>query len=155
MCTLLMQPLHVSSGPQKVAHSLGPGLSPSQYLYQAWITLHHLRAPSFWCHGAIFLGKFPPRISVKFGGTYVQVSGQGTDYGMSTSDFSSFKEFLEIDLCKLPVPLLTCHISWLLFHLKNSRNWLMQTSRSSLRPHILAGKSVVTILSKMFRSLLY
>ena len=46
----LMYPPHASSPcifyPQKVAHNLGPGLSPSQHPYQAWIKLHHLRIPT-------------------------------------------------------------------------------------------------------------
>ena len=79
---------------------------------------------SFWCHGAIFLGKFP---LPEYQSNLEELMPKCLDRVRTTVCLLltslPFKEFLEIDLCRLPVPFSPV-ISFslgLLFHLKNSQ----------------------------------
>lgn len=78
---------------------------------------------SFWYHGAIFLGKLP---LPEYQSNLEELMSKCLDrvWTMVCLLLTSFpfKEFLEIDLCKLPVPFspVISFYLWLLFHLKNS-----------------------------------
>ena len=78
---------------------------------------------SFWYHGAIFLGKLPlPEYQSNLEELMSKCLDRVRTMVCLLLTSFPFKELLEIDLCKLPVPFspVISFYLWLLFHLKNS-----------------------------------